>query len=351
LVSVFGVEKMDLLVIALVLAGLYMAWNIGANDLANAMGTSVGTGALSIKKVIIIASVFEFLGAVFFGGRVTSTIAKGIVPIDKIANVHPDIVAVGMLAAILAAGFWVTLTTFYNLPVSTSHSIVGSVLGFGLVVAFNGTISFSDIHWGELTKIVTSWFISPVLGAIVAYITFSAIRRLFIHRAVDLPALERKFISLQLITACYMAFAHGSNDVANAIGPLAAALQVMNIIEAGIPIWILVLGGIGIVIGMATWGYKVVETIGSKITELTPTRGFSAEFATASVVLLNSYIALPISTTHTLVGSVIGVGLAGGIAAVDLRVIWRIISSWIATVPVAALTSALIFVGLEVIFL
>lgn len=148
-----------------------------------------------------------------------------------------------------------------------------------------------------------------------------------------------------------MAFAHGSNDVANAIGPLAAALNVMDIIGAGIPIWILVLGGIGIVIGMATWGYKVVETIGSKITELTPTRGFSAELATASVVLLNSYISLPISTTHTLVGSVIGVGLAGGIAAVDLRVIWRIISSWLATVPVAALTSALIFVGLEVIFL
>lgn len=342
---------MDLLVIAIILAGLYMAWNIGANDLANAMGTSVGTGALSLKQVIIIAAGFEFLGAVLFGERVTSTIAKGIVPIDTIGSIHPDIVAVGMLASILAAGFWVTLATFYNLPVSTSHSIVGSVLGFGLIAAYNGTIAFSDIHWGELTKIVASWFISPALGAVLAYLTFSVIRKIFLHRAKDLPLVEKKFISLQLITACYMAFAHGSNDVANAVGPLAAALRVMGVTGVEIPIWVLVMGGLGMVIGMATWGYKVVETIGSKITELTPTRGFSAEFATASVVLLHSYSSLPISTTHTLVGSVIGVGLAGGIAAVDLRVIWKIISSWIATVPIAALTSALIFVGLEVIFL
>ena len=342
---------MDLIVIALILAGLYMAWNIGANDLANAMGTSVGTGALSIKQVIIIAALFEFLGAVLFGKRVTSTIANGIVPIEKIGSIHPDIVALGMLAAILAAGFWVTLTTFYNLPVSTSHSIVGSVLGFGLIAAYNGTITYSDIHWGELSRIVASWFISPALGAVFAYLTFSIIRKLYLHRAKDMPSIEKKFISLQLITACLMAFAHGSNDVANAIGPLCAALKVMGVIGSEVPIWVLVMGGLGMVVGMATWGYKVVETIGSKITELTPTRGFSAEFATASVVLLHSYSSLPISTTHTLVGSVIGVGLAGGLAAVDLRVIWRIISSWIATVPIAALTSALIFVGLEVLFL
>ena len=344
---------MDLLIIALILAGLYMAWNIGANDLANAMGTSVGTGSLSIKQVSVIAAVFELLGAVLFGGRVTSTIAKGIVPISIIGETHPNIVAVGMLAAILAASFWVTLATFYNLPVSTSHSIVGSVLGFGLIAAYNGTISFSDIHWVELLKIVASWFISPVLGAVFAYLTFSIIRKIYLHRAIDLPFVEKKFISLQLITGCYIAFAHGSNDVANAIGPLCAALKVMGVsgTDTGIPIWVLLMGGLGMVIGMATWGYKVVLTIGSKITQLTPTRGFSAQFATATVVLLHSYSSLPISTTHTLVGSVIGVGLAGGIAAVDLRVIWKIISSWVATVPIAALTSALIFVGLKVIFL
>jgi PiT family inorganic phosphate transporter len=295
--------------------------------------------------------VFEFLGAVLFGKRVTETIANGIVPIDIIGTVHPNVVALGMLAAILAAGFWVTLTTFYNLPVSTSHSIVGSVLGFGLIAAYNGMIAFSDIHWVQLTRIVASWFISPVLGAVIAYMTFSVIRKVFLHKASDLPSVEKKFISLQLITACYMAFAHGSNDVANAVGPVAASLNVMGVLGEEVPIWVLIMGGLGMVIGMATWGYKVVETIGSKITELTPTRGFSAEFATASVVLLHSYSSLPISTTHTLVGSVIGVGLAGGLAAVDLRVIWRIITSWIATVPIAALTSALIFAGLEVIFL
>ncbi|AKB25207.1 putative low-affinity inorganic phosphate transporter [Methanosarcina sp. MTP4] len=342
---------MDLLVIALILAGLYMAWNIGANDLANAMGTSVGTGALSIRQVIIIAAIFEFLGAVFFGKRVTSTIAKGIVPIDMISEVHPNIVVLGMLAAILAAGFWITLATFYNLPVSTSHSIVGSVLGFGLIAAFNGTIAFSDIHWLVLVKIVASWFISPILGAILAYLTFSLVRSLFLHRAADLPLVEKKFISLQVVTACYIAFAHGSNDVANAVGPLTAGLKVLGMAGNEVPIWVLILGGIGMVVGLATWGYKVIETIGSKITELTPTRGFSAQFATATVVLLHSYSSLPISTTHTLVGSVIGVGLAGGIAAVDLGVIWKIISSWIATVPIAALTSALIYVGLEVIWL
>ncbi len=342
---------MELLVIALIIAGLYMAWNIGANDLANAMGTSVGTGALSIRQVIIIAAIFEFLGAVFFGKRVTSTIAKGIVPIDMISEVHPTIVVLGMLAAILAAGFWITLATFYNLPVSTSHSIVGSVLGFGLIAAFNGTIAFSDIHWLVLVKIVASWFISPILGAVLAYLTFSLVRSLFLHRASDLPLVEKKFISLQVVTACYIAFAHGSNDVANAVGPLSAGLKVLGLTGNEVPIWVLILGGVGMVIGLATWGYKVIETIGSKITELTPTRGFSAQFATATVVLLHSYSSLPISTTHTLVGSVIGVGLAGGIAAVDLSVIWKIISSWVATVPIAALTSALIYVGLEVIWL
>jgi len=191
------------------------------------MGTSVGTGALSLKQVIIIAAIFEFLGAVVFGKQVTETIANGIIPIDMIGSIHPNLVALGMLTAILAAGFWVILTTFYNLPVSTSHSIVGSVLGFGLIAAYDGIISFSDVHWGELAKIVASWFISPVLGAVFAYVTFSIIKKMYFRRAIDLPLIENKFISLQLITACYIAFAHGSNDVANAIGPLCASLKVM----------------------------------------------------------------------------------------------------------------------------
>jgi PiT family inorganic phosphate transporter len=333
-------------VIALIAAGLYMAWNIGANDLANAMGTSVGSGALSLKQVILVAAVFEFCGAVFFGKRVTSTIANNIVPIEYIKVIDSHLVVVGMLAAILAAGFWVTLTTFYNLPVSTTHSIVGAVLGFGLVAAYHGIIPYSEIHWPVLAKIVASWLVSPLLGALIAYILFMLVSHFILQRTDDPFAIEKKFVIFQTMTACYMAFAHGSNDVANAIGPLYAGLNVLGMDGTQIPTWIMIIGGFGMVLGLATWGYKVIQTIGSKITELTPTRGFCAEFATASVVVLHSYSSLPISTTHTLVGSVIGVGLAGGLAAVDLSVIGRIALSWIITVPVAALTSALIFTGL-----
>jgi PiT family inorganic phosphate transporter len=336
----------DPLVLLLLAAGLYMAWNIGANDLANAMGTSVGSGALSIKQVIIIAGVFEFGGAVLFGKRVTSTIAKGIVPIDSINIIDPHLVATGMLAAILAAGFWITLATFYNLPVSTTHSIVGAVLGFGLMAAYEGIIGYGEIKWAVLGKIVGSWLVSPLLGALLAYIIFTLIRYFILQKTDDPYSIEKKFVILQTMTACYIAFAHGSNDVANAVGPIYAGLNSLDIVDIGIPIWVMALGGLGMVVGLATWGYRVIETIGTKITELTPTRGFSAEFATASVVVLHSYSSLPISTTHTLVGSVIGVGLAGGLAAVDLSVIGKIIVSWIVTVPVAALTSALIFAGL-----
>lgn len=339
-------DYFDPVVIALIIAGLYMAWNIGANDLANAMGTSVGSGALSIKQVIVIAGVFEFAGAVFFGEKVTSTIAKGIVPIDSIKLIEPHFVVIGMLAAILAAGFWITFATFYNLPVSTTHSIVGAVLGFGLMLAYNGVIEFADINWLVLAKIVGSWLVSPLLGAALAYLIFSMIRY-FLLQQVDNPYdIEKKFVTLQILTACFIAFAHGSNDVANAVGPLLAAMNTLGLTNSTVPIWVLAIGGFGMVLGLATWGYRVIETIGTKITELTPTRGFSAEFATASVVVLHSYSSLPISTTHTLVGSVIGVGLAGGLAAVDLSVIGKIIMSWIITVPVAAVTSALIFTGL-----
>ena len=336
----------DPLVLLLVAAGLYMAWNIGANDLANAMGTSVGSGALSIKQVIIIAAVFEFIGAVFFGKRVTSTIAKGIVPVDSISLIDPHLVTIGMLAAILAAGFWITFATFYNLPVSTTHSIVGAVLGFGLMAAYYGIIGFEEIKWSVLAKIAASWVVSPLLGALLAYVIFSFIRYFILQKADDTYSVEKKFVFLQIITACFIAFAHGSNDVANAIGPLYAGLHSLEMAGLSIPLWVMALGGFGMVVGLGTWGYRVIETIGTRITELTPTRGFSAEFATASVVVMHSYSSLPISTTHTLVGSVIGVGLAGGLAAVDLSMIGKIFVSWIITVPVAALTSALIFAGL-----
>ncbi|MEZ5334561.1 MAG: anion permease [Methanolobus sp.] len=336
----------DPLVLLLVAAGLYMAWNIGANDLANAMGTSVGSGALSIKQVIIIAGLFEFGGAVLFGKRVTSTIAKGIVPIDSISLIDPHLVAIGMLAAILAAGFWITLATFYNLPVSTTHSIVGAVLGFGLMAAVRGMIGIEEIKWAVLVKIVGSWLVSPLLGALIAYLIFSIIKCFILQKADDPYNIEKKFVVLQTMTACYIAFAHGSNDVANAVGPLYAGLNSLDMAGLGIPLWVMALGGLGMVIGLATWGYRVIETIGTRITELTPTRGFQQNLPQLQLVVLHSYSSLPISTTHTLVGSVIGVGLAGGLAAVDLSVIGKIIVSWVVTVPIAALTSALIFAGL-----
>ncbi|MEA1984644.1 MAG: inorganic phosphate transporter [Euryarchaeota archaeon] len=339
-------DVLNPVIVLLVLAGLYMAWNIGANDLANAMGTSVGSGALSLKQVIIVAGVFEFVGAVMFGKRVTSTIAKGIIPVDAIKMIDPHIVVIGMLAAILAAGFWITLATFYNLPVSTTHSIVGAVLGFGLVTAYQGLIALSSIDWGLLVKIVGSWLVSPMLGAVLAYIIFSIIRILFLQKTDHPYNIEKKFVKLQILTACYIAFAHGSNDVANAVGPLYAGLDALGAVNTVVPTWVMAVGGLGMVIGLATWGYRVIETIGTRITELTPTRGFSAEFATATVVVIHSFSSLPISTTHTLVGSVIGVGLAGGLAAVDLGVIWRIVASWVVTVPAAALTSAVLFIGL-----
>ncbi len=346
-------ELFDPLMLAVLIAGLYMAWNIGANDLANSMGTSVGSGALSIKQVIIIAGTLELVGALFFGERVTSRIAKGIVPIDQIMAVDPNLVIIGSLAAILAAGFWITFATFFHMPVSTTHSIVGAVTGFGIATTFYvDSFTLNQIEWLVLAKIVISWITSPLLGAAIAFLIFTLIRFLLLGKVSDPYRLEKKFVYLQILSACFVALAHGSNDVANAIGPISAALAAADLIPYGtIPVWVLAIGGLGIIFGLATWGWKVIETIGKGITELTPTRGFSAEFATALVVFGHSYSSLPISTTHTLVGAVVGVGLAGGLAAVDLSVIRKIFISWVITVPVAALTSGIIFaILMEVLF-
>jgi PiT family inorganic phosphate transporter len=336
----------DHIILLVIVAGLYMAWNIGANDLANSMGTSVGSGALSIKQVIIIAGILELIGAVFFGDKVTTRIAKGIVPIEQIAAVDPNLIIIGALSAIVAASFWITLATFFHMPVSTTHSIVGAMTGFGLgAVLYVDSFTIADIQWIVLGKIVVSWLTSPLIGAFLAFIIFTIIRIFLLVRVDNLYQIEKKFGYLQILSACFVAFAHGSNDVANAVGPISAAFSAAGITSGGvIPAWVLAIGGIGIVIGLATWGWRVIETIGKNITELTPTRGFSAEFATALVVFAHSSISLPISTTHTLVGAVVGVGLAGGLAAVDLNVIRKIVTSWVITVPVAALTSMIIFI-------
>jgi PiT family inorganic phosphate transporter len=410
----------ELMILAITLvAGLYMAWTIGANDVANAMGTSVGSGALTLMMAIVLAGVFEFSGAVLVGAEVTSTISKGIVetalfdPAGPLGSDGPTLLALGMLSALLASAIWLHLATHLGLPVSTTHSIVGAVLGVGLV-----SFGVDGVQWGEMGQIVASWFVSPLLGGVLAFLTFGAIRRLILRKPDPVEAtrryspyivgttvsimtlsfiykvlqnrfeappvvlsifaavtagvaagviagallratrpgsrdpyqyVERIFALLQIATACYVAFAHGANDVANAVGPVAA---VVNLYRAGfdvvssevaVPFWVLVLGGGGIVIGLATLGYKVIATIGNEITEITPTRGFAAEFGAATTVLLATSLGLPISTTHTLVGGVIGVGFAQGIAALNLAMIRNIVNSWLATVPVSAGVAALLY--------
>lgn len=400
------------LLILVVLAGAYMAWNIGANDVANAMGTSVGSGALTLKQAVVIAAILEFSGAYFFGSHVSETIQKGI--IDAEVFTDPMIVVYGMLASLLAAGIWLQIASYYGWPISTTHSIVGALVGFGAAVG-----GIEALYWGNVGFIATSWVMSPLFGGILSFGIFNFLRRQIFYtnrpveaakrvtpsivfgvvftltaimlykglthsgihlnflesisisalmglagaliskgclrgikeqqdkESVEYAIVEKIFGYLQIMSACLMAFAHGANDVANAIGPLAAAISILTtgaISEyAAIPAWISALGGIGIVVGLATWGWRVIETIGKKITELTPTRGFSAEFGAAVTILIASRLGMPISTTHTLVGSVIGVGLARGIEALDLRTIRYIFISWAITVPAGALITIALF--------
>ncbi len=405
--------------IAALAVSFYMAFNIGANDLANAMGTSVGSGALTPLRAVILAAILNFMGAVFVGSRVTNTVAKGIIDLDQIGGGDPNWTVIsGMLAALLSAALWVSFATYFKMPVSTTHSIVGAMAGFGIAAG-----GMAVVNWPIMGKIAMSWLISPLAGATLAFVCFMLIRRAILNvdnpfekalkyapwlvglvfgilaiamvaevlenRGVHMSLLntlgvaalagvltgvpsyflfrrykaveadeydkvERIFVFLQIITAGYVAFAAGSNDVANAIAPVAGivgelAYSDLDEIPTYAAIGLLVLGGIGIASGIWIWGRGVMETIGKRITQITPTRGFTAEFAAATTVLVCSMLGLPISTTHTLVGAVIGVGLAGGIAAVDRRVIRRILVSWVVTVPIAAMTCMAIFLAIRFI--
>ncbi len=405
----------QLLFIALAVGfGLFMAWGIGANDVANAMGTSVGSGAITFKQAIIIAAVFELAGAVLAGGEVTSTIRKGIIDPAMLQG-SPEIMIYGMLAALLAAGVWLMIASTLGWPVSTTHSIVGALIGFGIV-----GLGFSSIAWGKVGTIVLSWVVSPLLAAFFAYLIFRTVQTLildqpdplakakrlipiyifltgflislvtlykglkhigidldrqeslmlsaligvviavigafFVRRIKDDPnadksfryhAVEKAFALLMICTACAMAFAHGSNDVANAIGPLGAVVSTAKSglvgQQAPLPMWILAVGGGGIVIGLMTYGWRVMKTIGTKITHLTPSRGFAAELAASTTIVVASTYGLPISTTHTLVGAVLGVGLARGISAINLNVVRNIFVSWIVTIPAGATLAILFF--------
>jgi len=393
--------------------GMFMAWGIGANDVANAMATSVGSKALTIRQAILVAAVFEFLGAVLAGGEVTSTIRKGIVDVDLLSG-SPKLLIYGMLASLLSAGTWLLLASRKGWPVSTTHTIVGAIVGFAAV-----GIGIDAVQWDKVGTIVMSWVISPLTAGFIAYLIYMSVQRLILsqedplekakryvpvyiflaaftivlvtilkglkHVGLDLSltnsyllagavalaialfgalairriqpdpkaekkqhfyTVERVFAVLMVVTACSMAFAHGSNDVANAIGPLAAVISVARTglvgSEAALPIWVLLLGGAGIVIGLATFGKHVIATVGKKITQLTPSRGFAAELAAATTIVIASGTGIPISTTHTLVGAVLGVGLARGIEAIDLRVVGQVFVSWVVTIPAGA--------GLSIIF-
>ncbi len=405
-----------------VIFGLYMTWGIGANDVANVMGTSVGSGAITVRTAIIIAAIFEFAGAAIAGGHVTDTIRKGMIDADAVAS-QPQILVFGMLAALLAAGIWLMVASSRGWPVSTTHSIVGAVVGFAVAA-----LGLEAVHWDKIGQIVASWVVSPLLGGAIAFVLMLSIRRLILNAdnpfaaakrwgpvyvflvgfiislvtlfkglkplkiELSVPAsflialvlgviiagigytliqkvkvdeeadkdfhyasVEKVFVPMMLFTACGMAFAHGSNDVANGVGPMAA---VVGLVKSGgevaqkseLPLWILVLGGIGIVAGLATYGYRVMRTVGSRITELTPTRGFCATMAAAATVVLASRTGMPVSTTHIAVGGVIGVGMARGIGALDLRVIGGIIMSWIITLPIGGVLAALFYFTLRGMF-
>ncbi len=411
------------LFVLVLLAGFYTAWNIGANDVANAMGTSVGAGALTLRNAVLLAAILEFVGAFFFGAHVSDTIQGGIIDVSTFAK-HPLTLVFGMLAVLIGTGIWLHIASFFGWPVSTTHSIVGGMVGFGAAVG-----GIEAVQWNNIGYIVASWVVSPLLGGIVSFFIFSILRKqifytsepvanakkltpflVFIFIAIlsmmilnglhsielsfmqaslitlftsiaastlsyalvrripepvptpeksditheEYAIVEKIFGYLQIITACAMAFAHGANDVANAIGPLTAAVHVLSSGQVQssteVPVWALALGGVGIVVGLATWGWRVIETIGKKITELTPTRGFAAEFGAAATVVLASRLGLPISTTHTLVGSVVGVGLARGIEALDLKTTRDILISWVATIPIGAAVTIGLFYAIQAIF-
>ena len=466
--------------VLVLVVGFYMAWNIGANDVSNAMGTSVGSGALTLRKAVIIAAILEFSGAFFVGSNVSETVQRGLIDQEMFLT-EPMVLVLGMCAALFGTSIWLQIATYFAWPVSTTHAIIGAILGFGGVIG-----GMEAIHWGEIGAIALSWVVTPLVSAVISYLIFSILQRNILYamnpieatkkfipilsfivlstftmslifnglenldlnitfaeallistiigiaafgisyllvKKVPLPTVENRppsrylpqtvvslekaikhlqrvhvasydathekvgnllsevrhlstqmrrettfadrtseyytvekmFVYLQILTACFVAFAHGANDVANAIGPVAAVLDIIKngIVTnvATVPPWLLAFGGVGIVVGLATWGWRVIETIGKKITELTPTRGFCAEFGAATTILIASKLGMPVSTTHCLVGAILGVGMARGMRALNLNMLRDIALSWIITLPASAAMCIIIFYILRAIFI
>ena len=415
---------MDHMTIYIILAGalgLFMAWGIGANDVANAMGTSIGSKVLTIKQAVLIAGIFEFAGAFLAGGQVTSTIRKGIIDSGAVAA-SPELLVFGMLASLVAAGVWLLIASHNGWPVSTTHTIVGAIVGFAIV-----GLGMDAVKWVKVGNIVASWIVSPLLSGALAFFLFRSVQKLILntenpianakkyvpvyifatgfmialvtlfkglkHLGLELSIgqsymiaavvglivtgcgvyfisriridpsddkdfhfanVEKIFAVLMVVTACAIAFAHGSNDVANAVGPMAAVISIANegVVsqKSAMPAWILLVGGVGIVLGLAMYGKNVIATVGEKITELTPSRGFACQLAASTTVVIASGTGLPVSTTHTLVGAVLGVGFARGIGALNMGVIGNIFMSWIITLPAGALLSIFFFYFFKGIF-
>jgi len=396
--------------------GFLMAYGIGANDVANAMGTSVGSKTLTLKQAIVIAAVFECCGAILAGSEVTGTISHGITDMSVYIR-YPNILIYGMLAALLSSAVWLIFASYFGFPVSTTHTIIGAIVGFAI---YNNGVD--AVNWIKIGSIVSSWIISPLIGGLVSFLIFKSLQKFILqtdkpfdnakkyvpfyvlivgfiigmvilvkglkHVDIDLNFYESILLSLlfglcltlfsklmlrkvkrikeddakfhytnvekifgvmMIFTACSMAFAHGSNDVANAVGPLAAISNIINgnIASDAVPSWVLILGGIGIVVGLSTYGYKVIYTIGQNITELTPSRGFAAELSAASTVVISSGFGMPVSTTHVLVGAILGVGFARGIGALNRGVINKIFMSWVVTLPAGAILAIIFFVILK----
>lgn len=332
-----------------------MAWNIGANDVANAMGTSVGSKALSLRKAILLAALLEFSGAFLFGSDVCKTIQNGIIA-SNIFEADPISFCIGMMGALLTTGIALQISSYLGLPISTTHATVGSVIGFGIVYG-----GMDAIHWNQIFFITLSWIISPLVSALFSYFIFQFIQRVITQPLFSSPVpspinlqLEQTFRYLQIASACLVAFAHGANDVSNAIGPVAAVISVLQTHSlhpsSTIPFWLLAMGGFGIVLGLVMWGWRVIETVGQKITHLTPMKGFSAEFGTACTVLFASKLGLPISTTHALVGAILGVGLHHSTKTMNTTTLKEIGISWAITIPVCSFLSAICFLIFKYLF-
>ena len=408
------------LVLAVVI-GFLMAWAVGANDVANAMASTVGSKTLSVQSAVLIAAVFEAVGAIFASGQVTNMIRYGVLDIAAFHE-QQDIFILGMLASLLSAATWLLVATYHGWPVSTTHSIIGAVLGFGFV-----SVGVDNILWGNLRLIFLSWLLTPVCAVCAAYLIFQIISYVVLSapaplqragkvvpiclmllvfifggvtvfqgidalgikvdlwqkyvwvtitaiatyvlvsayaqkeyikyqclgREQQLVIVEKKFGVLSIITAASMAYAHGSNDVANAIGPVAAVAQLVTTQSftqgASIPVWVVLLGATGIILGLVMYGYRIMETVGTGITQLTPSRGFTAQFATSAIIVSASGFGYPVSTTQTMVGAILGVGLARGMAALNIKVIKNIFISWVITVPMGAILSAGYFYMLRIV--